>query len=324
MPSTQLDEIIHLLKEGQTFCLSGHQNPDGDVIGSQLALASLIRRLDLKKRVDIQNSGPVPKSVSSLPGAGTIKNVERVDGKYDVLVVFECSGSDRMGGIIDFKTQVGQVINIDHHLHNPNFGHVNFVEPTTSSTAELIFKIFEHSKMPMTADEAVCLYAGIVSDTGWFRYGNTNPQTHQIASRLLAAGVKVEELAERLYMSRSKTALPLLAWILSRMTLHYDDRLAVMKLPEAVFKEIGAVADDVEEIVNFGLQIESVCASVLLKERTNPPIIKASLRSKGKYDVNQVARVFGGGGHKNASGCTLNLSLEEAEKSMIKEMRRVF
>lgn len=324
LDASPLDQILTLLKEGQTFCLSGHQNPDADVIGSELALASLIKRLDSKKRIHIQNAGPVPKSVSFLPGAQAIKNVERAEGKYDVLIVFECSGSDRMGGIIDFNTQVGQVINLDHHLHNPNFGHVNFVEPTTSSTSELIFKIFEHAKMPLHTEEAVCLYAGMVADTGWFRYGNTNPQTHRIASKLLEAGVKVEEIAERLYMSKSKTALPLLAWILSRMTLHYDGRLAVMKLPESVFKEIGAAADDVEEIVNFGLQIESVCASVLLKERSNPPVVKASLRSKGKYDINQVALVFGGGGHRNASGCALNMSLEEAEQAMIREMRRVF
>lgn len=318
-----LDQILDLLKEGQTFCLSGHQNPDGDVIGSELAMASLLKRLGGKKRVDICNNGPVPRSVAFLPGAHQIQNVEKVDGKYDVQIVFECSGADRMGGIIDFATQVGKVINIDHHLHNPNFGDVNFVEPTTSSTAELIFKIIDRSGLPLQVDEAICLYTGLVTDTGWFRYGNTNPQSHAIASKLLATGFKVEDLSERIYLSKSKTALPLMAWVLSHMTLHYDDRVAIMKLPEAVFKEMGAVPDDVEEIVNLGLQRESVVASVLLKERSNPPAVKVSFRSKGQTDINQVARLYGGGGHRNASGCTINQDLVAAEQSVIKEMKRV-
>lgn len=319
-----LDQILSLLKEGQTFSLSGHQNPDGDVIGSQLAMASLIKRLGPKKRVDIQNHGAVPRSVSFLPGAEKIMDVKRVEGKYDVQIVFECSGTDRMGGIIDFSTQVGSVINIDHHLHNPNFGHVNFVEPTTSSTAELIFKIIERSGLPLQTDEAICIFTGLVTDTGWFRYGNTNPQSLAIASKLLATGIKVEELSERIYMSKSKTALPLMAWVLSHMTLHYDDRVALLKLPNDVFNQLGAVSDDVEEIVNLGLQRESVCASILLKEKKGPDVIKVSLRSKGVYDINQVARLFGGGGHKNASGCSINQDLASAEKAVLKEMARVF
>ena len=319
-----LDQILALLKEGHSFSLSGHQNPDGDVIGSQLAMASLIKRLGPKKKVDIQNHGAVPRSVSFLPGADKIMNVKRVEGKYDVQIVFECSGADRMGGIIDFGSQVVKVINIDHHLHNPNFGDVNFVEPTTSSTAELIFKIIERSGLSLQTDEAICLFTGLVTDTGWFRYGNTNPQSFAIAGKLLAAGIKIEDLSERIYLSKSKTALPLMAWALSNMTLHYDDRVAVMTLPNDVFVKLGAVPDDVEEIVNLGLQRESVIASVLLKEKSNPDVVKISLRSKGLYDINQVARVFGGGGHRNASGCAINQDLASAKKAVLKEMARLF
>ncbi len=319
-----LDQILYLLKEGHSFSLSGHQNPDGDVIGSQLALASLIKRLGPKKRIDIQNNGPVPKSVAFLPGADQVKNVKKVEGKYDVQIVFECSGADRMGGIIDFGSQVVKVINIDHHLHNPNFGHVNFVEPTTSSTAELIFKIIERSGLPLTKDEAVCIFTGLVTDTGWFRYGNTNPQSLAIASKLLEAGFKIEDLSERIYLSKTKTALPLMSWVVGHMTLHYNDRVAIMKLPNDVFEKLGAVSDDVEEVVNLGLQQESVVASVLLKEKRNPDVVKVSFRSKGEHDINQVARVFGGGGHRNASGCAINQDLASAEKAVLKEMARLF
>ncbi|MFN0117731.1 MAG: DHH family phosphoesterase [Elusimicrobiota bacterium] len=318
-----LDQIVAVLKNGKTFCLSGHQNPDGDVIGSELAMYSLLKRLGADKQIDICNSGPLPRSLAFLSNSDLVKNVETVFQKYDVLIVFECSGADRMGNIIDFKTQVGTVINLDHHLHNPNFGHINLVEPKTSSTSELIYKIFDHLGMGLTPEEATCLYTGMVLDTGWFRYGNTNEQTHHIASQLLKAGVQVADLAERVYLSKSTAALELLAWSLSHMNLYFDNKVAILRVPQEIFKKIGATGDDLEDLVNYGLQIDSVCASALIKEK-GPNIVKVSLRSKDRYDINQVARVFNGGGHKNASGCTLDMSIEQAEKCLVEHLEKIF
>lgn len=321
---SNLDLIAKALKDRRSFCLSGHQNPDADVVGSQLAMASLLKRLDPTKEVHILNCGRPPKFLSYLPDFERVQSVERVQGAYDVLIVFECSGADRMGNIIDFKTQVKTVINIDHHLHNPNFGHINWVEPATSSTSELIFKIFQHLEMPLHKNEALCLYTGLVSDTGCFRYGNTNVQSHSIAAKLLEVGVPVADVSERLYMGRSKPAMALLSRALASMKLVYDDRVTVMAIPEKLYAEVHASSDDTEEIVNAGLQMESVVASILLKEKTRPAQIKISLRSKGNYDVNQVARLFGGGGHRNASGCTFQGTLEQAEQALLKEIERIF
>lgn len=321
---TVIDKILSTLKAGKSFCLTGHQNPDADVIGSQLAMQALLKHINPSNKIDIQNCGPVPRSISFLPGIEAVKNVEKVSGNYDVLIVFECSGADRTGNIIDFQNQVKTVINIDHHLHNPNFGHINFVEPTTSSTAELIFKIYERSGYSMGIDEAVCLYTGLVADTGWFRYSNTNRQTMTIGSKLVEMGVPVATLAERFYMSRSKAGVALISWALGHVKLHLSDRVAIIAIPDKVMTELQATSDDLEELVNQGLQIGSVQASVLLREKTNPTHIKISLRSKGEYDINQIARTFDGGGHKNASGCRINSDLESAEKAILKEMPRVF
>jgi phosphoesterase RecJ-like protein len=319
-----IDKIIAALKEGYSFCLSGHENPDPDVVGSQLAMAGLIRRLGKNKEIHIQNSGTPPKSLSFLPGFDQVKSVKKAEGRYDVLIVFECSGADRMGNILDFKTQVGTVINIDHHLHNPNFGHINWVEPTTSSTAEMIFKIFERAGVEPSKAEATCLYTGVVADTGCFRYGNTNTQTHDIGGKLIAAGVPVAEVSEAIYMGRTRAAMQLLSHAITNMQLIHDDRVAILKLPNAVYKEVQASSDDTEEIVNAGLLMGSVVASVLLKEKTNPDVVKVSFRSKGNYDINQVARRFGGGGHRNASGCSIPGSLADAEKAVLKEIGRIF
>jgi phosphoesterase RecJ-like protein len=318
-----LNQILATLKEAKTFCLSGHQNPDGDVIGSELAMAGFLKRLDPSKKIDILNNGPVPKSLSYLPNVSNVKNVNKIDGFYDVVIVFECSGADRMGGIIDLNKQAKTVINIDHHLHNPNYGHINFVESHTSSTAELIFKILAHSGLPITKDEAVCMYSGMVTDTGWFRYSNTNTQTHAIASELVKAGVPVAELSEHLFMSRTSTSLRILAYCLTQMTLHYDNRVALLTLPEKVFQEFNGDQDDTEDIVNFGLQIGSVCSSIFIREK-GPSLVKVSLRSKGQWDVNKVARTFDGGGHRNASGCKMEMDLATAKLKLLEEIKTIF
>lgn len=287
-------------------------------------MRSLLKQINPQNKIDIQNCGPVPRSLSYLPTIDVVKNVKKVEGSYDVLLVFECSGADRTGNIIDFKSQVKKVINIDHHLHNPNFGHINFVEPTTSSTAEMIFKIYDRSGFKLNLDDAICLFTGIVADTGWFRYSNTNVQTMSIATQLLGMGIPVEVLSERIYLSRSKPGLKLVAWALSNMKLVMDDRVALMSIPDHIITSFGATSDDMEELVNQGLQMESVVASVFLREKTNPTEIKISLRSKGNFDINQIARIFGGGGHKNASGCKMNCDLETATSNIIKELPRIF
>lgn len=127
--ATTYDQVLDVLRTAESFCLSGHQNPDADVVGSQLAVMSLIERIRPGRSVDIVNSGMPPRTLSHLPGFQKVRSTDRVTGHYDALIVFECSGADRMGSIIDFASQVNTVVNIDHHLHNPNFGHVNLVEP---------------------------------------------------------------------------------------------------------------------------------------------------------------------------------------------------
>lgn len=322
--SSSLDAILDVLKTEKSFLISGHQNPDGDVIGSGLALKSLIERLNPKAEVEIQTSGAVPKSLFFLPGVDLVKNTTKIHRSYDVVVVLECSGAERMGNIIDFKTQAKKVINIDHHLHNPHYGHINIVEPATSSTSELIFKLYERARQPLSAAEATCLYTGLVTDTGWFRYGNTNKQSHEIAGQLLAAGVNVAAFAEHMFFSRSMASVRLLGWALSHMKLHFDNRVAVFSLSDDILKSIGATSEDTEDIVNFGLHIESVLVSVLLKEKSGPSIVKASLRSKGQTDINQVARKLGGGGHRNASGCSINANLSQAEEILLNEILSIF
>ncbi|MCB4756499.1 MAG: bifunctional oligoribonuclease/PAP phosphatase NrnA [Elusimicrobia bacterium] len=315
-----LDDIINILKKERSFCLSGHENPDADVIGSQLAVANLIHRLDAQKTVEILNHGPLPSYLSFLPGFGTVKGVHRIEKTYDVVIVFECSGQDRMGRIINLNTQAKTIINIDHHLNNPRFGHINWVEPDTSSTSEMVFRLFEKLKFPLLPEEALCLYVGLVTDTGCFRYGNTNVQSHRVAADLIAAGVSVAAVSEKIYMSRSKAAMQLLTWALNHMEFTADDQIAILTLPEETVHRLEVQPDDMEELVNVGLLQKSVLISVLLKERANPPAVKVSFRSKGSADVQQIALRHGGGGHRNAAGCTIDGKTVNIRDPLLKEL----
>lgn len=318
------DEILAAIKKGSTFCLIGHQNPDADVIGAELAMASLIRRIDPAKKVTIGNSGKPPSYLSFLPGFDAVKNTGRIEGQYDVLIVFECSGAERMGDIFDLKSQAKTVINIDHHLHNPMFGHINYVESDTSSISEILYKIFLKSGLPLQKEEAICLYTGVVSDTGWFRYSNTNAQTHDIAARLLEKGVPVAELSERITMSRTEAFQRLLGSVLSSMQFYLNNRVVLLTVPLSLMKQLGAEADDLDEVINVGLMNESVAVSILLKELEEKDVVKVSFRSKERWDINKVARKFNGGGHKNASGCKISGTLDDVRKTVLKEFESFF
>jgi phosphoesterase RecJ-like protein len=151
----------------------------------------------MKKTVDLVNYEPVPESLLFLPGADRIKTAKKLDKKYDVAIIFECHGPERMGNIIDLKKQAKTVINIDHHLMHGFFGDINLVNPGASSNSEQLYYVFEKLKMPITKDEANCLYLGIMTDTGRFQHSNTNAETLRIASKLVERGANVSELSER-------------------------------------------------------------------------------------------------------------------------------
>lgn len=320
-PKGTLRKILKVLRSSHTFFLSGHRNPDPDTVGSELALRSFILRLGARKRVDIYNADPLPKNLRFLAGASSIKTAQRIDKNYDCAVIMECSSPDRMGNIIDLKKQARHVINIDHHLFNSKYGNINLIDPQASSNAEQVFHLMELSGRGITPKEATALYAGLVTDTGRFQYSNTKPQSHEVAGKLLAHGANVTQVCQKIYMEKPLPALRLLGHSLSHLKLLDHDRIALMILPQKIFRDHGAAPEDTEDIVNHGLLVPSVRASVLLRPSEKAGQVKVSLRSKGSVDVNRVARFFGGGGHKKASGCTLTGTLEGAARVLISRLK---
>jgi phosphoesterase RecJ-like protein len=308
-------DILKAVKKGKTFLLSGHHKPDGDTVGSELAFAGFLRRLG-KKKVDIINAESVPRQLMFLPGADRIKAQAKVDGFYDVVVVFECSGPDRMGNIIDLDTQAGLVINIDHHAHHSHFGDINLINPFASSNSEQLFHLFRLAKMKITKDEASALYVGLVTDTGRFQQENANPESHRVAAGLLEAGIDVADLSWKVFGIRPVGALKALSRGLASLTLEAGGRVAVMSVTPQDFAQTGAGPEDTEDIVNHGLLVPGVDAVVFVRPSEKPGEAKVSLRGRGAVDLCKVAVSFGGGGHKNASGCNLAGSVPEVARRL--------
>ncbi len=322
--SDHISQILKILKTGQTFCLIGHQNPDADVIGGQIALSSFIKRMGPGKKISLFNCGQIPRYLSFLQGFEEIQSVEKVDGLYDVLISLECSSGDRMGRIFELKTQAKQIINLDHHMSNSMFGTVNWVDAKASSLAEIIFKIIDSSGLPMTRSEAMALYVGMVTDTGCFRYGNTTRETHKIAAALLEHELPIGDISERIYMSRTSQAMKLFSYTFQHLTYECGERLTHVSIPQTVIDGMAAQPDDMEEIVNVGLQQASVQVAVLFREGPRPGDVKVSFRSKGQIDIHAIAKKHGGGGHKNAAGCTLNGSIDSVIALVLPDLKGLF
>jgi phosphoesterase RecJ-like protein len=303
-----------LVRQSHTFFLTGHERPDGDTVGSELAFASFLKRQG--KRVIVANTAPVPRLYTFLKGVSQIKTASHVSGRFDCAVVFECSGPERMGNIIDLKTQAKSVINIDHHVHHGDFGDINFVNPRTSSNSEQLCYIFEQAHHPMNRDEATALYVGLVTDSGRFQHNSTSSDSHAVAAELLRCGVDVAAVSRQLYGTRPVSALQLLSHALAGLRLVKGGKVSVITLTPKDFKAARAQPEDTEDIVNYGLLPPGVWVSLFIHQLPDGKT-KVSLRGHGKVDLSRVAAALGGGGHKNAAGLTSALSPTLVEKRLL-------
>jgi phosphoesterase RecJ-like protein len=308
-------QIVDVLQHNTSFLLTGHERPDGDTVGSELALASFLKSRG--KKVTVANIGPVPEMFMFLPGARAVRSAAKIPGNFDVAVIFECSGPERMGNIIDLKSQAGIVINVDHHVHHGLYGDINLIDAGASSNSEQLCQVFSLAGHSLTPSEATALYVGLVTDTGRFQQENTRPQSHLVAAHLMEAGVDVAHVFRHIYATRSPAALRLMSRALGSLRMAAEGRVSVLRLTRTDFSETGAQEDDTEDIVNQGLLPPTASVSFFLRELDNGSKVKVSLRGKGRVDLCRLAVSFGGGGHKNASGVTLKGTLDEVESKIL-------
>ncbi|MFP4027170.1 MAG: DHH family phosphoesterase [Candidatus Brocadiia bacterium] len=304
--------------------VTSHQNLDGDGAGAALALWNGLNKSAIKCLTYFKP--PIPKALQSLPGLGEhVENITELPSRFH-LVVLDCGSIDRIGELSREKTRFVKIINIDHHRTNDFFGHQNLVEQTVSSTAELVYRILKTGDVCFEESIARCLYAAILTDTGSFTFSNTTPQAFEIAAELVHLGVEPWRLADKLYFSPPEEVVRLKGLAISTLRLEKNGRVATMKITEDMFRQTGACPVDTQGFADIPISVRNVEVSALLKEikgNPKPPCIKISLRSRAArqpVDVCAVAESFGGGGHRHAAGCEMEVDIDEARKIIVETL----
>ena len=300
--------IARELENNERFLVATHVNPDGDAIGSLGALALVLEGMG--KQVVAYCQDEVPGFLRFLPYADRI--VREISGPdhFDVAVVLDCGELDRIGRAVEVLQHVRKIIHIDHHSSSDDFGQINLVQPECSSTAEILYEIFQAIPVSLTRETAENIYTAILTDTGSFRFANTTPRALAIAAEMVALGVLPEKVAGEIYDSMSPERIELLSLSLNTLTLRKNGRVAAMHVSRRMLEETGTSLIDTDGFVNYPRAISTAEIAIFFREM-DADEVNVSLRSRGGLNVAEFARIHGGGGHHNAAACRLRGSLAE-------------
>lgn len=305
--------ILEVLRKGDRFLVCSHSRPDGDAMGSMLACGMLLDRMG--KRADLVTADRVPALYRQLPGAQAVRTAQHVHGPYDAAILLECDGLER-AELRGLETLF--LINIDHHVTGHAYAQLNWIDCKAASVGEMVYRLVKAAGAALTPEMAACLYVTLLTDTGGFSYGGVHASTFALARELVLAGADPIRIARDVCFSTPVSKMRLLGAALN--TLECEQRLAWIWVTHQDMVRTGAAEEDCEGIVNFALGIAGVEAAVFLREIPEGRI-RLSLRSKGNVNVAQIAAKLGGGGHENASGCTLDGPLERAREEILQELR---
>jgi phosphoesterase RecJ-like protein len=309
----EVQHIVDAIATRQRFVLCSHARPDGDSIGSQLAMAYALRALG--KQVSVINRDAAPAPLMVFPGVPEIEIAGRVDGAFDAAIVMECSDLARTGveGLDQYF-----LINIDHHPGNSGYGRINWYDATAAACAEMVYEVIGALGVPLSLEIATHIYLAILTDTGSFHYSGISPRTFDICREALLAGVDPVFVARSVYDSNSMGRLRMLGAVLNAMQVDETGRVAVIYLDHAMTRAAGGTYEDTDGLVNLPLTVKEIEAVVFFKQSEGDEY-RVSLRSKGDIDVGAVAKEFGGGGHKNAAGCTVRGDIGSLRRTFVEK-----
>lgn len=305
-----LEEICRVFREKERFLIACHENPEGDAIGSELALALALRKMG--KSATVLNSDPVPGNLRFLPGSDTV--VFRADGaSFDAAVVVDCGSPERTGRVGEDLLKCPILINIDHHSTNDFRGDYCLVDPGAAATGVLVHRILAAMEAEIDREVATNIYVAVLTDTGSFRYSNADPEAFFVAGEMVRLGVNPRDVAERVYEDQSADRVGLLGRVLGSLELTAEGRIASIVTRKKDLRDFSATKDHLEGFINYPRSIVGVEVAVSFREEDDGEY-RVSLRSRGRVDVSAVASSLGGGGHPNAAGCTVRGSLDEAKR----------
>lgn len=316
-----MNELGEIVLNSNSIAITSHVDPDGDSIGSILALWLALKQK--YKNTEVFINEVLPDKYNFLPQSKHIKRYEDIKGKgFDLFFALDCGNTARLGHSIEVMEKSNVVINIDHHISNTRFGDINIVDINSSSTCEMIYSIINDLGLIIDPQIATCIYMGIVTDSGNFMYDNVTVKTHLIVAELMRTNINKQDIIHNLYQKKSVNSIKFLGYSLNNIDMKLGGRLAIFQVSSDLMKRFNVFGDDVDNLVNYGRDIEGVDIAATITERDNNEV-KLSFRSKhDDVDVRALAQLFDGGGHKKASGAILISTLDEAKNQVIEKAKQ--
>lgn len=316
----ELRKIAKVIGENKSFFITSHIRPDGDSIGSQLALKRMLEKLG--KEVVIVNHDPVPKIYDFLPGSESIRQESPKNKECDVTFVLDSPEFSRLESTAEAIKKAKVIINIDHHLGNKKLGKYNYVDTKASAVGEQIYELTRVMGFEIDREIALCLYVGILTDTGSFRQSNTTFRAHEIVAHLMKIGdLKPAQITHQVYETQLPSAIKLLSMTLDTLERSEDGRIAWMTITDEMFQETATTKAEAENFINYVRSVKGSEVAILFTELARDEV-KVSFRSKSSADVNNIAKTFGGGGHLRASACTIKGDMEEVKQKVLREVEK--
>ncbi len=313
------ESLLSFIREAGRILLCTHVSPDGDTIGSALALRAALMKMG--KQVEAVCADDVPQLLMLLQGAGKILKPAQLNGEsFDLAIAVDVADRNRLGECAPLFFAAGRTMQIDHHGTNPNYADMNVVSAQASATGLLMYELIRSLDVDLDADIATCLYAAIAMDTGNFSFDNTTADAFHVIGELMAYGLPIARLNRILFRERSREQVLVLARALSTLTFYHSGQITGMQLRQADLLACGAKGEHVEAVVNFGIDITGVSMTFLAREVESGT--KFSLRAVEGCNVARLAAQFGGGGHALAAGCTMNHGLAQAVEIMVSAMEK--
>lgn len=307
--------ILEVVRAGKSFLCTSHIRADGDGLGSALAFDRVLRKLGKRSHV-VCDRGAIPE-YSFLPGARRVGSTAKdLRAHYDAVFTFDCASFERLGCVGQGLRPGVTIVNIDHHISNERFGTVNWIDDSFASTTEMVFMLAKAAKVRIDRSTAVCLYVGLVTDTGNFAFSNTTVRSHRIAGELLRCGVRPSEISNLLYRQRTPGELKLFARCIDNLRLSKDGSIGWVRLTEDMMRECGHWPEETQMYVNVIKSLKTVKVAVLLRQIDSE--VKVSFRTSEGIDGSKLAALWGGGGHRRAAGCTIRGPIDRVEQEVIR------
>lgn len=313
-----LDNILEEIQNAQSILILTHESPDGDAIGSSLAMELALRSIGKKSDIIIPE---YPRTFNFLPNAKNVKDKSDLK-KYDLAISLDCTDLRRINGKEYFE-EAKRTIVIDHHGTNSMYGDINFVNPVAPACCEILVGMFTYFNIDINQEIGTCILTGIITDTGGFKYQSVTAETFEFTAELLRKGVNVSEIYQTALETRTMANFQLLKKTLNRMEILEDGKVTFTYITNQDETEVNAEPGDHEGLVEIGRDIEGVEISILLRQKDNEDKYKVSMRSRNYVNVSDICYIFGGGGHPKAAGCLIQGTVEQIKEKLLREIRKV-